>query len=102
MFCKECGAFLMPTQEDGKTVFKCSCGYSSATGTTTLTESGKKTQKVEVVGGEEPNVHPVVDERCTKCGNDKAWHWSIQMRGADEAETRFFKCTTCEYTWREK
>ncbi|MBI2112883.1 transcription factor S, partial [Candidatus Woesearchaeota archaeon] len=24
-----------------------------------------------------------------------------QTRGADEPETRFFRCTKCNYTWRE-
>ena len=38
---------------------------------------------------------------CEKCGNKAAYYWTQQTRGADEPETRFFKCTKCEYTWRE-
>jgi len=38
---------------------------------------------------------------CPKCGNDEAFFWTAQMRAADEAETRFFRCTKCKHTWRE-
>jgi len=44
---------------------------------------------------------PIVEERCEKCSNKEAYFWTIQTRAADEAETRFFKCTKCNYTWRE-
>jgi DNA-directed RNA polymerase subunit M len=30
-----------------------------------------------------------------------AYFWTQQTRGADEPETRFFKCTKCSHTWRE-
>ncbi|GAI81579.1 unnamed protein product, partial [marine sediment metagenome] len=33
--------------------------------------------------------------------NEKAYFWSVQTRSGDEAETKFFKCTKCEFTWRE-
>ena len=46
-------------------------------------------------------VLPIVGEKCIKCGNDKAFFWTVQTRSGDEAETKFFKCTKCEYTWRE-
>ena len=44
---------------------------------------------------------PVVAEVCTKCGNKTAYFWTAQTRSADEAETKFFKCTKCKHTWRE-
>ncbi|GAH37902.1 unnamed protein product, partial [marine sediment metagenome] len=42
-----------------------------------------------------------VGEKCKKCGNEKAFFWTVQTRSGDEAETKFFKCTKCEFTWRE-
>jgi len=44
---------------------------------------------------------PIVAEKCKVCGNDKAYFWTTQTRAGDEAETKFFKCTKCEKTWRE-
>ena len=38
---------------------------------------------------------------CEKChGKEGVW-WSFQTRSADEPETRFYKCTKCNYTWRD-
>lgn len=50
----------------------------------------------EVVGG-----MPTTRVRCKACGNNTAYWWLRQLRGADESETRFFKCTKCGKTWRE-
>jgi len=38
---------------------------------------------------------------CEKChGKEGVW-WSFQTRSADEPETRFYKCTKCNHTWRD-
>jgi len=42
-----------------------------------------------------------LEQPCEKCGNNKAFHWSMQTRSSDEPETEFFRCTKCKYTWRE-
>ena len=80
--------------------FVCKCGY---------TEDGKgysikqkETEQVEVNVVEDTNMNPLTDNQCPKCGHLKAHFWCVQMRGADEAETRFFQCEQCKYTWREK
>ena len=47
------------------------------------------------------NTRPTTNVICPKCGHGKAEWWLQQTRSADEAETRFFKCLKCRYTWRE-
>lgn len=44
---------------------------------------------------------PVTKAECAKCGHNKAEWWLFQTRKADEAETRFFRCKKCGFTWRE-
>ena len=44
---------------------------------------------------------PIGDAECPKCGNDKAYWWVQQVRGEDEPDTQFFRCTKCKYTWRK-
>lgn len=41
------------------------------------------------------------DVTCPKCGAKKALSWVQQTRASDEPPTRFYKCVSCEYTWRE-
>ena len=67
-----------------------------------LPNCGKKVKgvkKIEVV--EQVELHPKIKINCGKCNNNTAYYWTQQTRGADEPETRFFKCTKCNHTWRE-
>jgi len=54
---------------------------------------GKKEQKLQTL--------PTVTIECPKCGNNTAYVWQVQTRGADESSTQFFRCTKCNYTFRE-
>ncbi|XP_070498226.1 DNA-directed RNA polymerase I subunit RPA12 [Chironomus tepperi] len=40
---------------------------------------------------------PVVDRKCSKCGNDKMSYACLQLRSADEGQTVFFTCTKCKF-----
>lgn len=76
-----------------------SCNKSIKAGK--IKEGVKDSKKSFEAVEEEPEVHPKTDEKCPKCGNDKAYYWSVQTRAADESPTRFYKCTKCSHTWRE-
>lgn len=58
---------------------------------------------VAVIGREEQKLRtlPTVRIECPKCGNNLAYVWQVQTRGADESSTQFFRCTKCRYTFRE-
>ena len=43
---------------------------------------------------------PTIEIECEKCGNNEAVWWMLQTRSADEPTTQFYRCTKCEYTWR--
>ena len=38
---------------------------------------------------------------CEKCHNQEGVSWAFQTRSADEPETKFYRCTKCNYTWRD-
>ena len=38
---------------------------------------------------------------CEKCHNKEGVSWTFQTRSADEPETKFFRCTKCNHTWRD-
>jgi len=106
LFCPKCGSILRPKEKTGKKFLWCSCGFTNNLEETkaeeteeTETKEELETKKIEIV--EEVETHPKIKADCNKCGNKEAYYWTQQTRGADEPETRFFKCTKCEHTWRE-
>ncbi len=102
MFCPKCGSILRPKDRGGKKILFCSCGFTKnpeKEDTVEFRENVKPARKIEVV--ENIETHPKIKITCEKCDNKIAYYWTQQTRGADEPETRFFKCTKCNYTWRE-
>lgn len=104
MFCPKCGSILRPKDKAGKKVLYCSCGFvknsdTESNSTAAITEKVSAGKKIEVL--EQVETHPKIKIACEKCGNNAAYYWTQQTRGADEPETRFFKCTKCNHTWRE-
>ncbi|MEK6833499.1 MAG: transcription factor S [Nanoarchaeota archaeon] len=97
-FCPRCGAVLIQKRKN----YGCArCEYSTKDKLKLKTsEKIEERNKVAVIK-KEMNTLPIVVEKCKKCGNDKAYFWTIQTRAGDEAETKFFKCTKCDWTWRE-
>jgi len=102
MFCPKCGSILRPKDKGGKKVLFCSCGFSKTPDeqeNTSIKETVQSAKAIEVIENTETN--PKIKANCEKCGNKVAYYWTRQTRGADEPETRFFRCTKCNYTWRE-
>jgi len=102
MFCPKCGSLLMPKNVNGKKIVECSCGFKDANekGIQLKEKSKIEEKKIEVIE-KEVQTHPICDEKCEKCGNDKAYYWLQQTRAADEPPTKFMKCTKCGHTWRD-
>jgi len=102
MFCPKCGSILRPKDKAGKKILFCSCGFTKnpeGETTTELKETIPTAKKIEVI--ENIEIRPKIKIKCEKCNNNVAYYWTQQTRGADEPETRFFKCSKCNYTWRE-
>ncbi len=98
-FCPKCGCVLVEKTKN----FGCPrCSYSSKTKVKIETsEKLKTTQSTVVVRDKDLDVQPIVIANCPKCKNTEAHFWTSQTRAGDEAETRFFRCTKCQHTWRE-
>lgn len=113
-FCPKCGSRLEPKKS--KSGSKSSVMLVCPKGDFKKEESAKKVepkiakviqhtpqQFVAVIGKEEQklNTLPTVRVECPKCGNNTAYVWQVQTRGADESSTQFLRCTKCSYTFRE-
>jgi DNA-directed RNA polymerase subunit M len=62
-----------------------------------------RTEKEIVIVEEEDQIAtlPTCPVKCPKCGHNLAFWWLRQLRSADESEVRFFRCLSCDHTWRE-
>ncbi len=101
MFCPKCGSILRPKEKAGKKILFCSCGFTKKPEDekVAITETFEAAKKIEIV--EKVETNPKIKMKCEKCKNETAYYWTAQTRGADEPETRFFKCAKCSHTWRE-
>ena len=97
-FCPKCGGMILI--EKGKA--KCTkCRYRPKKKPKIQSSEKVETKKaVAVINEKESSTEPVVDMKCPKCKNPKAFFWTKQTRAADESETKFYKCTKCSHTWR--
>jgi DNA-directed RNA polymerase subunit M len=110
-FCKECGSRLEPKKvksgQQAMLVLACSkCGQKTKesneakVNSKIITHSPK--QMVSVIDKKlQLSTLPTIRVACPKCGNNTAYAWQVQTRGADESSTQFLRCTSCEYTFRE-
>ncbi len=98
-FCPKCGSVLI---KSGKEIKCARCKYKSkAKIKIESKESMEKLPLVGVITDKDTDVFPVISGRCLKCNNKEAYFWTSVSRAGDEAETKFFRCTKCRYTWRE-
>ena len=98
-FCPKCGAVLM---QKGKSSVCPKCGYRTKEKIKIISsEKVAKDSRINVLHEKDSNVWPTVTATCPKCGHNKAYYFSAQMRSGDEAETRFFRCVKCNNSWRE-
>lgn len=112
-FCPKCGTRLVPKkgkcEKESLTLSCPKCGYKKqVTSEKTAPKVAKVIQHnpqqlVAVISKEEQKLRtlPTVRIECPKCGNNVAYVWQVQTRGADESSTQFLRCTKCGYTFRE-
>ena len=113
-FCPKCGSRLEPkkgkSDKETSIALVCpKCGYKKKTSKKEVEPKVAKViqhkpqELVAVIGKEEQKLRtlPTVRVECPKCGNNLAYVWQVQTRGADESSTQFLRCTKCAYTFRE-
>ncbi|MGB9915240.1 MAG: transcription factor S [Candidatus Bathyarchaeales archaeon] len=113
-FCPKCGSRLEPKKvkkgKEATLMLVCpKCDYKKQEESATVEPKIAKViqhdpqQFVAVIGKEEQKLRtlPTVRVECPKCGNNVAYVWQVQTRGADESSTQFLRCTKCSYTFRE-
>ncbi len=100
MFCKKCGSLLLP-KEGNIVCSKCGAKKKISKKDSYKTSSSGSKKKELLIIEEDMQTMPTMRAECPECKNMTAEWWLRQTRRADEAETRFFRCLKCKFTWRE-
>ena len=104
-FCPKCEARMKIKHEDMKNYCP-RCGYISdqvsvIENTHIKNEVQKTDPSLKIMDPEtSTETLPTINIECPKCKNNNAYWWMLQTRSADEATTQFYRCSKCNYTWR--
>lgn len=103
-FCSKCGTVL--NFDKKRKALTCpNCGAELPIENYSIYPKGKSRieDRIIIISEKERNLRtdPEIDIECPNCGNNRAYFWMVQTRGADESATQFFRCTKCGHTWRE-
>lgn len=104
MFCDKCGSVLIPKKNRlGKQILACTqCNFVSKKRENLILRERLQISEKDTIAVVKHRVEtlPKIAEPCKRCSNKEAFYWTVQTRASDEAETRFYKCTKCNHTWR--
>jgi len=77
------------------------CGYVKKVEKEERSIIKKREERGMLILSENIETLPKTKVNCPKCGNNEAYWVLRQMRAADEPETRIYRCTKCNHSWRE-
>ncbi len=111
-FCPNCGTKLISLKKmEGRKVAlllscpKCSYEKRATRPMTTVPKILEHSlqERIAAIGKAEQKLRtlPTVRIECPRCGNRLANVWIVQIRKLEESSTQFFRCTKCNYTFRE-
>ncbi|NCN99103.1 transcription factor S [Candidatus Pacearchaeota archaeon] len=99
-FCPKCGSIILVTDKKKAVCAKCNYRPKGRIKIQTSKDIAKR-EEIKVIDEKKLNTYPIVEMKCSECKHGKAYFWTMQTRAADESETKFYRCTKCDHTWRE-
>lgn len=101
--CPNCRNILIVKEFiDGKKLFCKKCEYTAKLDETIAIAFPQNKQKEIAVFDANESEFPTTKVVCPHCDKEVDAYWALQQtRAADEPPTRFYRCKTCGYTWRE-
>jgi len=97
-FCPKCEVRLRKS-DSGLSCPKCNYTEGISQDTKKIIEDQSSGLKVLDETDEKISL-PTIKIDCEKCGHTEAVWWMLQTRSADEPTTQFYRCTKCNFTWR--
>ena len=103
-FCPKCDSRLKKNNEG---LLSCpECKFTKEKPTEDIKDKSEETNSEFLVMDESDmnqarGLDSTVKIDCEKCHNKEGVWWTFQTRSADEPETKFYRCTKCNHTWRD-
>ena len=104
-FCPKC-EIRLKKNSNGTSLVCPKCQYVKQKSNKTIREKSQESDSELLVMEkndikESKGLESTIKIDCEKCHNQEGVWWSLQTRSADEPETRFYRCTKCNHTWRD-
>ena len=104
-FCPHCETRLKKGA-DASSLICPKCQYIKQNSNQTNKEKSQESDPGLLVMGEDDvkkskGLESTIKIDCEKCHNQEGVWWTFQTRSADEPETKFYRCTKCNHTWRD-
>jgi len=103
-FCGKCGNLLAVERKRKRSFLVCKKGHKQTMKREKIVISehiGNQRRGIVVMGKDEGIAElPRTKIMCPKCDHMEAHWWMQQTRTADEPPTLFYRCTKCNYSWR--
>ncbi|KAF7447509.1 DNA-directed RNA polymerase protein [Pyrenophora tritici-repentis] len=109
LFCTDCGNLLeYPSPSATKTIICQICDapnpnkWPTSVQTTSKPDAfpsalGQKHSEIQTIEEGDIETWAEILQACSKCGNPEMLFTTMQLRGADEGTTIFFKCPKCNF-----
>jgi DNA-directed RNA polymerase I subunit RPA12 len=59
----------------------------------------RKRRNIQIIDWDEIETWVMTHQACTQCGNPEMYSTSMQLRGADEGSTNFYRCPKCGFRY---
>ena len=103
-FCPNCDSRLKKNNDGLLSCSKCNF-IKKETAKTQVGEREETNSDLLIMDESDMNqakgLETTVKRDCEKCHNQEAVWWTFQTRSGDEPETKFYRCTKCNHTWRD-
>lgn len=110
-FCPDCETKMMPLKKKQAMmvtiILSCpKCGYQKrATRPNSFTNqvNNRPRENLVIIGKNEHRFRtaPTFAIICPKCGNNRAYGWTLHLGSLEQSSTQFYRCTKCNYTSRD-
>eukprot|EP01099_Mayorella_cantabrigiensis_P005338 TRINITY_DN4228_c0_g1_i1.p1 TRINITY_DN4228_c0_g1~~TRINITY_DN4228_c0_g1_i1.p1 ORF type:complete len:128 (+),score=15.30 TRINITY_DN4228_c0_g1_i1:35-418(+) len=97
-FCQQCGN-LLDLSTKHLNCQLCGQTHTSQQLNAQSSLSSKVFSRKQNLQDEETETRAIIEEGCPKCGHERLYFTTVQLRSVDEGQTVFYECLKCKHKW---
>ncbi|CAC9891952.1 unnamed protein product, partial [Aureobasidium pullulans] len=94
LFCEDCGDLLDRCPREQRTI---SCNVCEKENITFPSRLRDKHSDIQVLSAADRDTWALTPKACPKCEHPEMKFRDVQLRGADEGSTIFYRCPACDH-----